>query len=78
MRIVKLTWGPMYWTPLCVASTNISLVTGSTYNLQGELKDTWGLRLSDLPECRRVHIKYGRDQIDMVCHVECFRPELHS
>jgi hypothetical protein len=51
---------------------------GSPYKLQGELKDTRGLRLSDLPEGRRVDVEYGRDQVGMVCHVEGFSPELHS
>jgi hypothetical protein len=78
MGIVKLMWGPMYWTPLFVAGTNISLKVVSPHKLQGELKDTRGLRLSDLPEGRRVHVENGRDQVDMVCHVEGFRPELHS
>jgi hypothetical protein len=71
-------WSPMDWTPLFVAGIHISLEAGSSYKLQSELKDTRGLRLSDLPEGRRVHVENGRDQVDMVCHVEGFSPELHS
>jgi hypothetical protein len=50
----------------------------SALQLQSELKDTRGLRLSDLPEGRRVDVENGRDQVGMVCHVEGFSPELHS
>ena len=63
---------------ICFSLWFLSLEVGSPYKLQGELKDTRCLRLSDLPEDRRVHVEYGRDQVDMVCHVEGFSPELHS
>lgn len=49
----------------------------SALQLQSELKDTRGLRLSDLSECRRVHVEYRRDQIDVVCKVEGLSPELN-
>jgi hypothetical protein len=62
----------------CFSLWFLSLEAGSPYKLQGELKDTRGLRLRDLPEGRRVHVENGWDQVDMVCHVEGFRPELHS
>jgi hypothetical protein len=56
---------------------NLAISTASALELQSELKDTRGLRLSDLPEGRRVHVENGRDQVGMVCHVEGFSPELH-
>jgi hypothetical protein len=55
----------------------LAIGLGSALYLQSELKDTRGLRLCDLPESRRVHIENGRNQVDMVGHVEGFSPELH-
>lgn len=57
--------------------TFLALEAGSSYKFQSELKDTRGLRLRDLPEGRRVHVEYGWNQVDMVCHVEGLCPELN-
>ena len=63
---------------ICSSLCVLSLEAVSPYKLQGELKDTRGLRFSDLSEGRRVQVEYGRDQVDVVRHVEGLSPELHS
>ncbi len=59
--------------PVC----HVAFGSGSALYLYGELEDTRGLRLSDLPEGGRVHVENGRNEVGMVRNIEGFSPELH-
>jgi len=56
--------------------SHVGVGASSALQFQCKLKNARGLRLGDLPERRRVHVEYGRDQVGVVGYVEGLGPEL--